>query len=93
MSQDDLSYWLVKRGKNVGIEAARKLAAESRLGWYIAPHSGKRYAIGKIHGARMSTRHFLTDDQGKVIAFDSIDDAKKFLRDELKILMAQVFDI
>jgi hypothetical protein len=89
----DISYWLVKRGQNVGVEAAKKLAAQSRLGWYIAPHTGKRYAIGKIQSGAMSTRHFLTDDEGKVISFSSIDEAKAFLRDELKIPFAQVFDI
>lgn len=93
MAQDELSYWLVKRGQNVGIEAARKLAAQSRLGWYIAPRAGKKYSVGKITAGEKDLRQFLMDDAGKVLTFDSIEDAKKFLREELKIFVVQVFDI
>ena len=93
MAQDDLSYWLVKRGQNVGIEAARKLAAQSRLGWYIAPRAGNKYSVGKITTGTISTRQLLMDDAGKVLTFDTVDDAKKFLKEELNVPFAQVFDI
>lgn len=93
MTQDDLSYWLVKRGQNVRLDAAKKLAAKSRLGWYIAPRAGKKYSVGKITAGVINERHFLTDDAGKVLTFDSVDEAKKFLKEELKIPFAEVFDI
>ncbi|MBM3358228.1 MAG: hypothetical protein FJY54_10935 [Betaproteobacteria bacterium] len=93
MAQDDISYWLVKRGQNVGLEAAKKLAAQSRLGWYIAPRIGKKYSVGKITAGEKSKRQFLMDDAGKVLTFDSVEDARKFLREELNISVAQVFEI
>jgi hypothetical protein len=90
---EEISYWLVKRGGNVGIEAAKKLAEQSRLGWYVAPYRGRSYAVGKIQAGTMSTRHFLTDDSGKILTFDSVAEAQRFLREELKVPFAQVFDI
>lgn len=93
MAQDELSYWLVKRGQNVGLEAARKLAAKSRLGWYIVPRAGKKYSVGKITAGVINERHFLTDDTGKVLTFDSVDEAKQFLKEELNITVAEVFNI
>jgi len=93
MAQDELSYWLVKRGKNVGLEAARKLAAQSRLGWYIAPRAGKQYSVGKITTGAVNERHFLADDTGKLLTFDSVEEAKKFLKEELNISFVEVFDI
>jgi hypothetical protein len=93
MAKRELSYWLVKRGQNVSLEAARELAAQSRLGWYIAPRTGKKYSVGKIMSGEKSERHFLTDDSGTVLTFDSVEEAKKFLLEELKIPFAEVFDI
>ena len=88
MSEDEITQWLVKRGrkKDLSIELAKKLAAESRLGWLIFPHGHKGYAIGKATLKKLSSRHVLTDDDGRVIAFATVDEAKTFLRDELKIL-------
>jgi len=94
MAQDEITQWLAKRGRkrDLSIELAKQLAAESRLGWYIAPHGHKRYAIGKITLQRLSTRHMVTDDEGKALAFGSVEEAKAFLREKLGILAPQVFN-
>ncbi len=93
MSEDEITQWLSKRGqkRDLSIELAKQLAMESRLGWYIAPHAHNRFAIGKVTLKRLSTRHFITDDAGKPLTFESVDLAKAFLRDELKILTPQVY--
>lgn len=92
--QDEITQWLAKRGRkrDLSIELAKQLAAESRLGWYVAPHGHKRYVIGKITLQRLSARHMVTDDDGKPLAFDSIEQAKAFLRHELGILAPHVFN-
>lgn len=94
MAEDEITQWLVKRGRkrDLSIELAKQLAAESRLGWYIAPHSHNRYIIGKITLQKLSTRHVVTDDEGKALTFDSVEEAKALLRDKLKILAPHVFN-
>lgn len=93
MSEDEITHWLIKRSpkRNLSINLAKQLAAESRLGWYVAPHGHNRYAIGKITLQKLSTRHIVTDDEGKPLTFASVEEAKTFLRDQLKILAPQVF--
>lgn len=95
MAEDEITHWLVKHGRkrDLSIELAKQLAAESRLGWYIAPHGHNRYVIGKVTLQQLSTRHIVTDDEGRPLSFDSVEKAKAFLRDELKIFIAQVFNI
>jgi len=94
MGEDEITQWLVKRGrkKNLSIELAREIAAESRLGWFIVPHGQKGYAIGKVNLRKLSSRHVLTEDDGRVITFASVDEARTFLRDELNILAPHVFN-
>lgn len=93
MAQDELSYWLVKRGRNIRLESARRLAAQSRLGWFIAPRAGSKFSVGKITGGEKQERHFVTDDEGKVLVFDSLEEARTFLREELNVAFVEVFDI
>lgn len=94
MSEDEITQWLVKRGrkKNLSIDLAKQYAAESRLGWFIVPHGHKGFAIGKLNLKKLSSRHVLTEDDGRVITFASVDEAKAFLRDELQILAPHVFN-
>jgi hypothetical protein len=94
MAEDTITEWLIRKGrkKDLSIELAKQLASESRLGWYIAPHGHKRYLIGKVTLQKLSSRHIVMDDEGKALTFESIEDAKTFLRDELKILTPQVFN-
>lgn len=94
MGEDEITQWLVKRGrkKDLSIELAKQLAAESRLGWFIVPHGHKGFAIGKVNLKKLSSRHVLTEEDGRVINFASVDEAKAFLRDELKILAPHVFN-
>jgi hypothetical protein len=94
MPEESVTQWLVKQGrkKDLSIELAKQLAAESRLGWYIAPHGHRRFVIGKVTLQKLASRHVVTDDDGKPLSFNSVDEAKAFLRDELKILTPQVFN-
>ncbi len=94
MPEDEITQWLVKRGrtKDLSIELAKELAVESRLGWFVVPHGHKGYAIGKVNLKKLSSRHVLTGDDGRVLTFASVDEAKAFLRDELKILAPHVFN-
>ena len=94
MSEDEITQWLVKRGrkKDLSIALAKQLAAESRLGWFIVPHGHKGFAIGKVNLKKLSSRHVLTEDDGRVVNFPTVEDAKTFLRDELHILAPHVFN-
>ena len=94
MGEDEITQWLVKRGrkKDLSIELAKELATESRLGWFIVPYGQKGFAIGKVNLRKLSSRHVLTEDDGRVITFPSVEEAKTFLRDELKILAPHVFN-
>jgi hypothetical protein len=95
MAEVDITKWLIHRGKKrvLTIDLARQLARESRLGWYIAPHSHRRYVIGKVTLQKVFSRHIVTDDRGKPLSFDTVEAAKAFLRDELGVFVAQVFYI
>ena len=94
MAEDEITQWLVSRGrkKDLSIELAKELAGESRLGWFIVPHGHKRFAIGKVNLRKLTSRHVLTEDDGRVITFATVDEAKAFLRDELKILAPHLFN-
>lgn len=93
MSEEEITQWLIMRGRKKGlsIELAKQLAAKSRLGWFIAPHSYGRFTIGKITLQKLSSRHIVTDDDGKALTFATVEEAKAFLRDELAILVPHVF--
>lgn len=94
MSEDEITQWLVKRGrhKDLSIDLAKQLAAESRLGWFIVPHGHKGFAVGKVNLKKLSSRHVLTEEDGRVVTFASVEDARAFLRDELQILAPHVFN-
>jgi hypothetical protein len=93
MAEDEITQWLLTRTRKrqLSFELAKQLAAESRLGWFIANHGHNRFAIGKVTLQKLSSRYFVTDDQGKPLTFRSVEEAKKFLKDELKILTPHVF--
>ena len=93
MNEQEITQWLAKRNrkKQLSIELAKELAAESRLGWFIARHGHNRFAIGKVTLQKLSSRYFVLDDEGKALTFDTVEQAKTFLKDELKILTPHVF--
>jgi hypothetical protein len=93
MAEDEITQWLTKRTrkKQLTFALAKQLAGESRLGWFIAHHGHNRYVIGKVTLQKLSSRYVVTDDQGKALTFGSVEEAKKFLQDELKILTPHVF--
>lgn len=93
MAEEEITQWLQKRGrkKQLSFDLAKQLAAESRLGWFIAHYGHNRFVIGKVTLQKLSSRYIVTDDKGKALTFGSIEEAKKFLQDELKILTPHVF--
>ena len=93
MAEDEITQWLVTRGrkKDLSIQLAKELAAASPLGWFIVSHGQKRFAIGKVNLKKLSSRHVLTADDGKVITFATVEEAKTFLRDELNVLTPHIF--
>ncbi len=93
MDEGEVTLWLQEHGRagKLNLELAWKLARESHLGWYIAPHSHNRFAIGKLTLAKVSSRHIVTDADGNALTFDSVADAKQFLQDKFGISASQVF--
>ena len=93
MDEGEVTLWLQEHGRagKLNLELAWKLARESHLGWYIAPHSHNRFAIGKLSLAKVSSRHIVTDADGNALTFDSVADAKQFLQDKFGISASQVF--
>ena len=93
MDEGEVTLWLQEHGRaaKLNVELARQLARESHLGWYVAPHSHNRFAIGKLTLAKVSSRHIVTDANGNALTFENIADAKRFLQDEFGIDSSQVF--
>ena len=93
MDEGEVTLWLQEHGRatKLDVDLARRLARESHMGWYIAPHSHNRFAIGKLTLAKISSRHIVTDSAGTPLTFATLLDAKKFLQDEFGIDSSQVF--
>ncbi len=93
MDEGEVTLWLQEHGRasKLSVELAREFARESHLGWYVAPHSHDRFAIGKLTLAKVSSRHIVTDADGNALTFDTVDNAKQFLQDQLGIDTSQVF--
>ncbi len=93
MDEGEVTLWLQEHSPagKLSLELARRLARESLLGWYVAPHSHNRFAIGKLTLAKVSSRHIVTDADGNALTFDSVADAKQFPQDKFGINASQVF--
>lgn len=91
-NEDEITEWLSKRGRTaLNLEAARQLAAESPLQWYVALHGTRGYLIGKMTLQKFSQRHIVVDETGKPLLFPTVEGAVAFLRAELKIERPHVF--
>jgi hypothetical protein len=91
-ANDEITEWLSKRGRAaLNLEAAKQLAAESPLQWYVAMHGTKGYLIGKMTLQKFSQRHIVVDASGQPMLFPTIEGAVAFLRTELKIDRPHVF--
>ena len=89
---DEITEWLSKRGRTaLTLDAARQLAAESPLQWYVALHGTKGYLIGKMTLQKFSQRHIVVDETGQPMLFPTVESAVAFLRVELKIERPHVF--
>ena len=95
MSEGEVTKWLTSHGgaSTLTVELAKQLARESRVGWYIVPHSHDRFSVGKLTLEKLASRHTITDDEGAPLTFTSVEEAKAFLKNQLGILVPQVFDI
>jgi len=94
MSEGEVTKWLTSRG-NPGaltLPMARDLAHESLLGWYIAPYSHEHFCIGKLTLDKLASRHIVTDEEGKALAFPTIEAARTFMKHQLGILTPQIFE-
>jgi hypothetical protein len=94
MSEGEVTKWLTSHGTaNVlTVPLARDLAHKSLLGWYIAPYSQDRFCVGKLTLEKLASRHIVTDEEGKALAFPTIEAAQSFMKEQLGILAPQVFD-
>ena len=89
---DEITDWLAGKGrKALDLEAAKELAAESPLYWYVVSHGTKGYVIGKMTMQKFSTRHILVGENGQPVLFPTADAAAAFLRTELKIPNPHIF--
>jgi len=93
MDKGEVTLWLQEHGRagKLSVELAQQLARESHVGWYIAPHSHNRFAIGKLTLAKISSRHIVTDADGNALTFDTVAEAKQFLQNHFGIDASQVF--
>jgi len=93
MDEGEVTLWLQEHGRaaKLNVDLAKRLARESHMGWYVAPHSHNRFAIGKLTLAKVSSRHIVTDSGGSPLTFSTVSDAKKYLQDEFGIDSSQVF--
>jgi len=94
MRDGEVTNWLNSRGTGsvLTVAAAKDLAHRSPLGWYIAPHSQDRFCVGKLTLEKLASRHMVTDEAGKALAFPTIEAAKRFMKEQLGIVTPQVFD-
>lgn len=94
MSKGEVTNWLSSHGTGNALTGAlaKELAQISQLGWYIAPHSQDRYCVGKLTLEKFASRRIVTDEEGKALAFPTIEAARTFMKDQLGILTPQIFD-
>ena len=94
MCEGEITRWLTSRGSRgaLTLPMARDLAHESLLGWYIAPYSQNHFCVGKLALDKLASRHVVTDEEGKALAFPTVDAAKTFMKHQLGITTPQIFE-
>lgn len=94
MSNGEVTNWLSSHGRAnaLTVVLAKDLAQISPLGWYIAPYSQGHFCVGKLTLEKLASRHTVTDDEGKALTFPTIAAAKSFMKEELGILIPQIFE-
>ena len=94
MSKGEVTQWLTSKGQcgALTLPMARDLAQRSLLGWYIAPYSQEHFCIGKMTLEKLASRHIVTDEDGKALAFPTIEAARTFMKHQLGILTPQLFE-
>jgi hypothetical protein len=90
---DTITEWLHARAsKHLTVALAKDLAQESKTGWFITAHREADFVIGKFALAKYTPNHFVRRDDGELLIFHSVEAARMFLADELRVLSPAVFN-
>ncbi len=90
---DTITEWLHARAsQHLTVELAKDLAAESRTGWFITAHGKAEFVIGKFAVVKYTPNHIIKKEDGGLLTFQSVEAARTFLADELKILSPAIFN-
>lgn len=76
--------------KQLELSAARSLAKDWRLGWYVAP-SHDAWKIGKMTIADPFLRFTIMRDDGSPLHFPTVEHALEFYRKELGVFGVAMF--
>ena len=76
--------------KQLELSAARSIAKDWRLGWYVAP-SRDLWKIGKMNVAGPLHRYTIVQDDGSALLFPSVEHALEFYRKELGVFGVAMF--
>jgi hypothetical protein len=91
--EDTITEWLHARAsKHLSIALAKELAAESKTGWFVSNHGKSEFLIGKFAVVKYTPNHVIRREDGEVLTFHSVEAARIFLADELKVLAPAIFD-
>jgi hypothetical protein len=90
---DTITEWLHARAsKHLTVELAKDLSVESKTGWFITAHGKAEFVIGKFAVVKYTPNHIMRKDDGSLLTFQSVEAARAFLADELKILAPAIFN-
>jgi hypothetical protein len=91
--EDTITEWLHARSsKHLTVELAKELAEESKTGWFISNHGHAEFVVGKIAVVKYTANHIIRRNDGQLLTFHSVEAARIFLADELKVVAPAVFD-
>ena len=90
---DTITEWLHARGsEHLTVELARRLAKESKTGWFITAHGKAEFVIGKFAVVKYTPNHFIKGDDGQPLTFHSVEAARIFLADQLGVIAPAIFN-
>lgn len=91
--EDTITEWLHARAsKHLTVALAKELAEESKTGWFISTHGNAEFVVGKIAVVKYTANHIIRRNDGQLLTFHSVEAARIFLADELKVTAPAVFN-
>jgi hypothetical protein len=91
--EDTITEWLHARAsKHLTVALAKELAEESKTGWFISTHGNAEFVVGKIAVVKYTANHIIRRNDGQLLTFHSVEAARIFLSDELKVAAPAIFD-